>query len=122
MSVFRPVDTQLYQVVYWYPEQPETPLIVKTPSPNVYSSENSNKQKEESYMKPKRVKVIQKDSKKEKKFWTIEEKVFAIRKAQMIGISKALRLLQNEYSDVYSELSPSTIQYWVSKCKHLVEN
>ena len=36
MSVFRPVDTQLYQVVYWYPEQPETPIIVKTPSPNVY--------------------------------------------------------------------------------------
>ena len=124
MSVFIPVDKELYQVTHWYTDESENMMVVATPSPitNSIESLSVQRKKEANLMKPKIVKVIRKEKKNEKKFWTLEEKIFAIRKAQTIGISKALRFLQNEYSDVYSELSPSTIQYWVSKCKHLVQN
>ena len=119
-SVFTPVNKNLYQIIQHSTEETDSLIVSSTPSINTSFIEMiSSKQND---MKPKRVKVIKKEQLKGKKFWSVEEKIFAIQKAQLMGISKALRLLQNEFPQIYGDLSPSTIQYWVSKCKHLVNN
>lgn len=122
MSVFRPVNKELYQVIHNVSEESVSVVVSRTPMSFGSFESKSPIPQPNKEMKPKIVKVIKREKQKEKKFWSVEEKVFAIQKAEMIGISKALRWLQNEYPQVYGDLSPSTIQYWVSKCKHLIHN
>ena len=53
--------------------------------------------------------------KKEKKYWSFEQKRFAVEKARLIGLIKAAKFLQISMPETYGDLSPSTLQYWVKK-------
>ena len=116
MSVFTPVDKSLYQVYFSCTEVIEQTLILKTPSPFMSLLADCEIEKQmQSPKTPKKVKVIKRSSKNEKKSWSDEERTYAVQKAMQIGIAKALRILQNEYAPIYADLSPSTLQYWVAK-------
>ncbi|ELP95034.1 hypothetical protein EIN_252780 [Entamoeba invadens IP1] len=101
MSAFRPVDSSLYEVCSQFITER---VVNKTPTPNA--------DREKCTQSPKFVKVISSKQRKNKRFWSPEEKTFAINKAKQIGLARAARVLQNEYSSVYGDLSPSTLQYW----------
>ncbi|KAL7718455.1 Uncharacterized protein QTN25_004375 [Entamoeba marina] len=50
-----------------------------------------------------------------KKRWEPYLKERAVEKAKEIGLTHATNQLQQLYPDLYSELCPSTLQYWVQK-------
>ena len=122
-SVFTPVDKQTYQILFSFKhnENEIKDYIPETPSPFqsllIECEENKERNIFNNQMKqPKRVNALKK-TKNSKRMWTNEEKSYAIQKALQIGIAKALRILQNEYSLIYSDLAPSTLQYWVARSK-----
>ena len=51
--------------------------------------------------------------KKEKKYWSFQQKQFAVTKARLIGLTKAAKYLRITNPETYGDLSPSTLQYWV---------
>ncbi|GAB1222245.1 hypothetical protein ENUP19_0099G0041 [Entamoeba nuttalli] len=112
LSVFKPVERSLYEVTIYN----EPTVIHSTPSPIIEISESRV------IKTPKIVKATMPKKGKGKRFWSPEEKAFAIEKAKLIGLSKAARVLQNDYCNVYGDLSPSTLQYWVSRNKENVSH
>ena len=51
--------------------------------------------------------------KPKKKRWLQAVKMNAVRKCQMYGLSKAVKMLIEENPEQYKDLTPSTLQYWV---------
>ena len=70
-----------------------------------HQNQNENEQEEE----------IREIPKKEKKYWSFEQKRFAVEKARLIGLTKAAKFLQITMPETYGDLSPSTLQYWIKK-------
>ena len=60
---------------------------------------------------PKPLKIVKKNKKK----WPEELKNLAVEKALTLGITHAIDLLCAEDPTTFSTLSPSTLQYWVTK-------
>ncbi|EDR25819.1 hypothetical protein EDI_030570 [Entamoeba dispar SAW760] len=112
MSIFKPVERSLYEVIIYN----EPSVIQSTPSPIIEIPESRV------IKTPKIVKAIIPKKGKGKRFWSPEEKAFAIEKAKLIGLSKAARVLQNDYCNIYGDLSPSTLQYWVSRDKENISH
>lgn len=54
---------------------------------------------------------------KSKKYWTTEQKKLAVEKAKEMGLSKATKYLQMCCPQIFCDLSPSTLQYWIYKSK-----
>ena len=54
---------------------------------------------------------------KTKKYWTTEQKLFAVEKSKELGLSKTTKYLQKTLPHIYADLSPSTLQYWIYKNK-----
>ncbi|ELP92131.1 hypothetical protein EIN_380780 [Entamoeba invadens IP1] len=102
MSAFTPVNKELYSVIESIIMNEF--VVSRTPSSEVCCKS------------PKPVKVIpMKLKRREKKYWSPEQKKIAISRASVLGLSKATRMLQNEMPSIFGDLSPSTLQYWVQK-------
>ncbi|BFU24639.1 hypothetical protein EHI8A_173450 [Entamoeba histolytica HM-1:IMSS-B] len=97
MTVFEPTTPWKYEVIFGpsndflYKKNPS--VKVKNPSPP-----NSS-------------------GKKTKKYWSFEQKMFAVEKVRLIGLTKAARFLQVTEPETYGDLSPSTLQYWIKQTK-----
>ena len=61
--------------------------------------------------------TVQMKERKSKKYWTTEQKKLAVEKAKELGLSKATKYLQLYCPQIFSDLSPSTLQYWIHKSK-----
>ena len=119
-SCFKPVSHSEYQIV-WFQRERKVNTIPKTPSPMQRSIESSD-DKIHQMKKPEMIKVESIHKIKKRKNWTSEERSFAIQKGLFMGIAKALRMLHSQYPLIYSDLSPSTLQYWVAKSKTIFTN
>ena len=62
---------------------------------------------------PKPVKVMVQKKKKTKKFWSNEQKNYALEVARELGLSKGARFLQATDPSSFGDLSTSTLQYWI---------
>ncbi|EKE39686.1 hypothetical protein ENUP19_0154G0015 [Entamoeba nuttalli] len=117
MSVFVPVPHGKYQIVTnenntntnSFSSLPTTPTISSTPSTNITTN---------SLIKPKKYIVQLSKSFRSKKNWKYNQKVFAIKKASELGLTKAIKFLQIQYPEVYEDLSLSTLQYWIQHIKN----
>ncbi|EDR23993.1 hypothetical protein EDI_009820 [Entamoeba dispar SAW760] len=94
LSQFTPVDCQKYYVI----------------------SSNSNKSTEPRTERDESTKPnIIKERKYKKKRWDPQLKIKAIKKAEELGLTHATNHLQKTYPELYSDLCPSTLQYWVQQ-------
>ena len=95
--------------------------VSQTPYPDFCSSPNENSQSYSSKedKQPKRVHKPKTEilKRKPKKFWTTEQKAFAIEKSKTLGLSKTTKFLKQNYPIIYGDLSSSTLQYWMYKDK-----
>ncbi|GAB1222175.1 hypothetical protein ENUP19_0246G0016 [Entamoeba nuttalli] len=94
LSQFTPVDSQRYYVISAYGNKRE---------------ETRTERGEGS--KPN----IIKERKYKKKRWDSRLKVEAVKKAEELGLTHATNHLQKTYPELYSDLCPSTLQYWVQQ-------
>ena len=109
LSCFTPCKPSFYTVIDYSTVQNDytvsaTPLfsssiISKSPNPNKIDTKPVNINK----------------TQRMKKKWSLQLKKIAVAKAKEIGLTKATRFLQINYPNEYSELSPSTLQYWIQK-------
>ncbi|ELP93383.1 hypothetical protein EIN_057980 [Entamoeba invadens IP1] len=109
MSAFVPSPPESYKVDSFFELVPTTPTI--TP---VVSATPLNKTQD--FTKPKLYKQLTRST-RGKKSWTTEQKEYAMEKAQLLGLTKATRFLQIQNQEVYGDLSPSTLQYWLQHTK-----
>ena len=119
-SAFKPSNKRYYQVIT-YPthtqlqqqiQQTQTvyhqiPTISSTPVMRMKIAQSPA---------PKSFSASPEKTTRNKKKWSNQLKKIAVAKAKEIGLTKATRYLQLHYPNEYSELSPSTLQYWIHKC------
>ena len=108
LSVFKPVAKHCYSVEYNCDNYSNDYVVGRTPT----LEEEVVVEKVEKSPKPIRNVVVQR---KTKKFWSIEQKKFAVEKAKLFGLSRATKYLQINIPQIYGDLSPSTLQYWIQK-------
>ena len=110
MSAFKPANPAYYEVVYPFVIRED--LVIHSP----YNHDSF------CASTPKPIKVKCKPTKREKKYWSPEQKQIALEKAKVLGLSKATRTLQNEMPNIFGDLSPSTLQYWIQKEREQIKN
>ncbi|ELP95114.1 hypothetical protein EIN_254980 [Entamoeba invadens IP1] len=98
-SAFKPVKNNLYTISTFKPLVGTFSAFRKTPSPN------------ETLVKFPKGDI----NKTSKKYWTNEQRCFAVAKSKILGLSKATKFLQMIHPSVYGDLSRSTLQYWIKK-------
>ena len=106
---------------YSYCTVSQTPFpdFSSTPFENSQSSCSKEQIKQKHAKQPRKLpepkaEIVQR---KAKKFWTTEQKAFAIAKSKVLGLSKTTKFLRKNYPVIYGDLSPSTLQYWMYKDK-----
>ncbi|BFU20003.1 hypothetical protein EHI8A_108990 [Entamoeba histolytica HM-1:IMSS-B] len=102
LSVFKPSDIRSYKIIDSKINEPT--VILSSPPPLEVVKEKSAKP----------ITTVIKE-RKTKKYWSTEQKKLAVEKAKILGLSKATKYLQVTYPGIYSDLSPSTLQYWIHK-------
>ena len=115
---------QQNQQYYQYTQQEKNKGLIINQSPtfsdnsinNSNISYNSNTSNNYSIPIVKTPSVAVKE-RKSKKYWTTEQKKLAVEKAKELGLSKATKYLQMYCPQIFSDLSPSTLQYWIHKTK-----
>ncbi|ELP93426.1 hypothetical protein EIN_058810 [Entamoeba invadens IP1] len=95
LSSFKPVARRLYEVI-------DTNTIL-------VSSSSINEKK------PRLVK----ERKYKKKRWDPALKAQAVKLAEELGLTHATNHLQKKLPDLYSDLCPSTLQYWVQQANSM---
>ena len=100
----------------------QTPCIENSPASSMtethQTKRNETKLKEHKIQKQTHKPKYAEIKRKTKKFWTNEQKQFALEKSKTLGLSKTTKNLKKNYPLIFGDLSPSTLQYWMYKNKY----
>ena len=121
LSQFKPVDKQFYEITYYDLNIPQAMSFQKVQKMKRKDKKEKAKRKE---MVPKSPKNSVETKKVVKKRWNPMLKQLAVEKALELGLTHATLHLQNKEPELYSKLTPSTLQYWVQQYQQdkLVKN
>ena len=105
-SAFHPVQDNIHYVII---------STESTDSKETKESKDSKEtvQEKEKSIRQKKEKKPQKNERVQKRKWTEDEKQTAIRLARTMGVHEAISHLTSFYSDIFSNLSTSTLNYWL---------
>ena len=112
LSAFKPSNKRYYQVTDFTVKEEEKEI-----TPQIISTTPVMRLKITQSPTPRSVSCTPDTGPRSKKKWNEQLKKIAVAKAKEIGLTKATRFLQIHFPNEYSDLAPSTLQYWIQKAE-----